>query len=150
MIGQVHGFPASKGEYEVDVDKLRLQIDVIHDFLAQSYWAMNIPRDVVERSIAGSDCYGIYRGDEQVGFARVVTDRTRFAFISDVFVLDKHRGNGLGKWLVGLILGREDYQKIGGWLLSTNDAHGLYSQFGFKGADPSRLMSLSRSSPWSP
>lgn len=150
MVVSAPGFPARRGEFEADVDKRRLQIGVIHDFLAQSYWATNIPRDVVERSIAGSDCYGIYRGDEQVGFARVVTDRTRFAYIADVFVLEAHRGKGLGKWLISIILSREDYRDISGWMLSTNDAHGLYSQFGFERADPSRVMSLSRRKTWSP
>jgi GNAT superfamily N-acetyltransferase len=149
MAGNAPEFPARMGEYVVDVDKSRLQIGVIHDFLAQSYWATNIPRDLVERSIAGSDCYGIYRGDEQVGFARVVTDRTRFAYVSDVFVLGEHRGKGLGKWLIGLILSREDYREISGWLLSTDDAHGLYGQFGFARADSTRVMSLSRRKPWS-
>ena len=138
-------FPAQRGEYQVDVDKRRLQLDVIHRYLTESYWAAGIPREIVERSIAHSDCFGLYRGDEQVGFARIVTDRATFGYLADVFVLAEHRGSGLGIWLMELVMGYKEYRGFRRWLLATRDAHGLYSRFGFTRADASRLMEILRS-----
>ncbi len=82
-------------EYEISTKPERLDIAVIHAFLTQSYWSLGIPRAVVERAINNSLCFGLYRGAEQVGFARVVTDKATFAFLADVFILEAHRGKGL-------------------------------------------------------
>ena len=127
----------------VDDDPARLDMDVIHGFLAGTYWSQGIPREVVERAVRNSLCFGLYDGDRQVGFARVVTDRATFAYLADVFVLESHRGRGLSKLLVAEILGHPSLQGLRRWILATRDAHSLYAQYGFKplGA-PERFMEL--------
>lgn len=118
--------------YEVSHDPARLDLGVIHAFLAQdSYWAKGIPRDMVERSVAHSLCFGVYREGAQVGFARIVTDRATFALFADVFVLEAHRGKGLSKWLLQAVIAHPDLQGLRRMLLLTSDAHELYRQFGF-------------------
>jgi GNAT superfamily N-acetyltransferase len=130
-------------EYTISTDRTRLDLDSIHAFLStEAYWSPGVERTTVERAIDGSLPFGIYRGDEQVGFARVVTDGATFAWIADVYVLAAHRGHGLGKRLVTEILGHPDLQNLRRWLLATADAHGLYGQFGFTPVDGSdRFMS---------
>ena len=117
--------------YEVSDDKSRLNIDVIHGYLRESYWSPGVPRSIVERAIQGSLCFGVYLGSDQVGFARVVTDKATFAYLADVFILEPHRGQGLSKNLMAFISGHADLQGLRRFMLATNDAHGLYTQFGF-------------------
>lgn len=132
---------ANLGVYEISTDRQRIDISVVHAFLAQSYWSPGIPREIVERAIANSLCFGVYLGAAQVGFARVVTDKATFAYLADVFIVPPHRGQGLSKWLMQFIMGHEDLQGLRRFLLATKDAHGLYAQFGFAAlADPSRIM----------
>jgi len=132
---------ANHGEYEISTDPQRIDVAAVHAFLAQSYWSPGIPREVVERAIANSLCFGVYRGAQQAGFARVVTDKATFAYLADVFVLEPHRGKGLSKWLMAFITGHEALQGLRRFLLATKDAHGLYAQFGFEAlANPSRMM----------
>ena len=132
---------ANRGEYEISTDRQRIDIATVHAFLTQSYWSPGIPREVVERAIANSLCFGVYHGAQQVGFARVVTDKATFAYLADVFILESHRGNGLSKWLMGFITGHEELQGLRRFLLATKDAHGLYAQFGFEAlANPSLIM----------
>jgi GNAT superfamily N-acetyltransferase len=119
-------------EYSISTDKGKLQTDVIHGFLLQSYWAQNIPESVIKKSIQNSICFGVYCGDEQVGFARVITDKATFAYLADVFILDDHRGKGLSVLLMNAILSHPDLQGLRKFLLATRDAHGLYEKFGFK------------------
>lgn len=127
--------------YTITTDPARLDRDLVHGFLASSYWATGVPRDVVERSIEHSIVFGVYRGAAQVGFARVVTDRATFAYLADVFVLPEHRGLGVGGWLVATVLKHPELQGLRRWMLATEDAHGLYERHGFSGlADPSRFM----------
>ena len=130
----------TRGEYTISTDPARLDLDVVHGFLARSYWATGRSRERVERAIAGSLPFGLYHRTGQVGFARVVTDRVVIAFLADVFVLEAHRGKGLGKWLVEVATGTPDLQKVRRWLLGTRDAHGLYRQFGFTDPEPGVLM----------
>jgi GNAT superfamily N-acetyltransferase len=104
---------------------------VVHGFLTECYWARGITRDVVERSIRHSLCFGIYHEGAQVGFARVITDHATFAYLADVFVLPAHRGHGLGKWLMECIVSHRELQGLRRFMLGTRDAHGLYAQFGF-------------------
>jgi GNAT superfamily N-acetyltransferase len=104
----------------------------VHGFLTRSYWARGVPPDVVQRSIENSLVFGVYGGDEQVGFARVVTDRATFAYLADVFVLEGHRGRGLGKWLMEVVLAHPELQGLRRWMLATADAHGLYRRYGFR------------------
>jgi GNAT superfamily N-acetyltransferase len=129
------------GQYSISTDRSRLQIDVIVGFLAGSYWARGIPREVVERSIANSLGFGLYHGGTQIGFARVVTDRATFAWIGDVFVVEAERGRGLAKQLIAAILREPELQGLRRWMLATRDAHGLYRGFGFRHLeDPARFL----------
>lgn len=121
-----------KGEFLISTDKLRLDLEVIHDFLAnQSYWAQGRDLEVIKRGIDNSLNFGVYQGDRQIGFARVVTDYATFAWLADVFVLEEYRGQGLGKWLIALILSHPRLQGFRRWALATKDAHELYRNFGF-------------------
>jgi GNAT superfamily N-acetyltransferase len=130
------------GEFELSSDPARLDRAMIHRFLSeQSYWASGVPRDVVDRSIDHSLCFGVYRDGAQVAFARVVTDRATFAYLADVFVLPEWRDDGLGQWMIGAILRYPALQGLRRFLLATKDAHGLYARFGFAPlANSSRLL----------
>jgi GNAT superfamily N-acetyltransferase len=133
------------GVYEISTDRSRLDLDLIHRFLStEAYWSPGVAREVVERSIEGSMPFGIYRGGEQVGFARVVTDKATFAWLADVFVVSEHRGRGLSKLLVGTILEHPELRGLRRWMLGTADAHELYRRFGFSEVDNSsgRFMAL--------
>lgn len=104
---------------------------MIHGFLKTSYWAAGIPAEVVRRSVENSLTFGLFAGEVQVGFARVVTDYATFAYLADVFVLEPHRGQGLGKWMIKIMLSHPDLQGLRRWMLATRDAHELYRQYGF-------------------
>ena len=121
-----------------------LDIERIQQFLSvESYWSRNIPKETVEKSIEGSLCFGIYHLNQQVGFARVITDYATFGYLADVFILPAFRGKGLGKWLMQCIMTHPEVQGFRSWMLATRDAHGLYSQFGFKALEnPERIMRL--------
>jgi GNAT superfamily N-acetyltransferase len=122
---------AQKG-YTISTNRELLDMEIIYHYLDQvSYWAKGIPREKLERAIFNSLCFGVYLRDQQVGFARVVSDKATFAYLCDVFILSDHRGNGLSKWLVQTILAHPDLQGLRRWSLATADAHGLYGQFGF-------------------
>ena len=124
-------FERKRDRYLVTTDKTRLDLRVIHDFLRKSYWAAGIPIEVVERSIRNSLTFGLFCGEAQVGFARVVTDRATFAYLADVFVLEGHRGRGLSGWLMETVLSHPELQGLRRWMLATADAHGLYERYGF-------------------
>ena len=133
-----------RGEYLISTDRSRLDLHAIHAYLSEeAYWSPGVSRQVVERSIEHSLNFGLYRGDDQAGFARVVTDNATFAWLADVFVLPEHRGAGLGKWLVETAVSHPDLRGIRRWILATWDAHELYARFGFRPAagDP-RFMVL--------
>jgi GNAT superfamily N-acetyltransferase len=123
---------ARRGEYLVSTDKALLELAVIHDFLRQSYWAKGVPLAVVERSMANSLCFGVYKQEQQVGFARVISDYATFAYLADVFILASCRGQGLSKWLMEMIVSHPQLQGLRKWMLATRDAHGLYRKFGFE------------------
>jgi len=124
-----------KENYLISTDASKLNVDVVYNYLSQeSYWAKGIPRAVVEKSIANSLCFGVYcvnESTEQVGFARLVTDKATFAYLGDVFILPEHRGKGLSKWLMQTIHAHPEVQGLRRWLLGTRDAHGLYEQCGW-------------------
>lgn len=131
--------------YEITTDAHRLDLDVIHTFLVSCYWSTGIPRATVERAVRNSLCFGVYHEGAQVGLARVVTDKATFALLSDVFILEAHRGKGLSKWLMQRVVEHEDLQGLRRLLLLTADAHGLYRQFGFEAlANPARFMEVFR------
>jgi len=133
-----------KDDYIISTDKTKLNIALIHNYLSkESYWAKNIPLNIVKKSIKGSCCFGLYISKDQIGFARVVTDHATFGYIADVFILDEYRGKGLSKWLMKEIMKHPDLQGLRRWMLATKDAHGLYAQFGFLPLDkPERVMGL--------
>jgi GNAT superfamily N-acetyltransferase len=133
-------------DYEISTDPHRLDLDVIHKFLAtESYWSIGVPRDVVERAIRNSLCFGVYNGGTQIGYGRVVTDKATFALVADIFIRKEHRGKGLSKWLMQCIMEHQDLQGLRRRLLLTSDAHGLYRQFGFQEiGDPWRFMEILR------
>jgi GNAT superfamily N-acetyltransferase len=121
-----------RGEFLISTDRARLDLDVIHSFLTSCYWAEGVPREVVARSIEHALCFGVYDGSgAQVAFARVISDFATVAYVGDVFVLDSHRGRGLGKWLMETITQHPALQGLRRWILTTRDAHGLYAQVGF-------------------
>jgi GNAT superfamily N-acetyltransferase len=137
-------YEITDGDVLVSDDKKLLDHALIHRFLSgQSYWAKDIPMEVMERSIEHSLCFGIYKAGRQVGFARVVTDFATFAWLADVFILDEHRGSGLGKMLVGGVLAHPRLQGLRRFQLGTRDAHALYEQFGFASLEfPERFMEI--------
>jgi GNAT superfamily N-acetyltransferase len=120
-----------RDEFCISTDPDRLDLAVVHGYLTQSYWAAGVPLDTVRRSIAHSLVFGLYEGERQIGFARVISDRATFAYVCDVFVLEDWRGRGLGKWLVATVTSHPDLQGLRRWTLATRDAHGLYCQVGF-------------------
>lgn len=123
----------NENEYEISTDKKRLDLSMIHDFLAnQSYWAKAIPFEVVKKSIENALCFGVYHQGRQVGFARVVTDYATIAYVGDVFIIEPYRGRRLGKRLIKTIIDRPELEGLRLWLLGTKDAHDLYRKFGFK------------------
>jgi GNAT superfamily N-acetyltransferase len=127
----------------VSTDKAKLNIEAIHGFLRTTYWSPDIPRDFVERAIEHSLCFGLFHEADQIGFARIVSDRSSFAYLADVFVLAAWRGRGLSKFLMECVRSHPELQNLRRWLLATADAHGLYEQFGFKPiAKPDRLMEV--------
>jgi GNAT superfamily N-acetyltransferase len=140
-----------RGRFTISDDPARLDRARIQEFLSTSYWAAGIPQDVVDRSIEGSLCFGVYEDSgegttpspAQVGFARVITDAATFAYVADVFILESHRGQGLGLWLMQTIRAHPRLQGLRRWSLVTRDAHALYRQVGFGDvANPARWMEI--------
>ena len=122
----------TKDNYSISTDKEKINLDYVHGFLSRSYWAENIPPNVVRRSIEGSLCFAVFQGERQIGFARVITDGATFAYLADVSIDEAYRGRGLSKWLMEVITGYPDLQGLRRFMLATRDAHGLYRQFGFQ------------------
>ena len=132
-----------RGTLLVSTDRARLDLDLVHRELAGTYWANGIPRGVVARSIANSIAFGLYDGDRQVGFARVVSDLATYAYLADVFIVEDRRGHGLGDWLVESILAHPQLQGLRRVALITRDAGPLYARHGFAApAEPSGYMEI--------
>ncbi|MEW6729756.1 MAG: GNAT family N-acetyltransferase [Acidobacteriota bacterium] len=130
-----------KGEYLISTDKSLVNLEVVHEFLAKSYWATGIPKEIVKHSINNSLVFGVYKLNQQVGFARVITDYATFAYLADVFILEPYRQQGLSKWLMQVIISYKQLQGLRRWLLATKDAHELYRKFGFQNlANPEKIM----------
>jgi GNAT superfamily N-acetyltransferase len=128
--------------FTISTERSRLDRDAIYRYLSEeSYWAAGMARGVFERSVAGALPFGLYAADgAQIGYARVVTDHATIAWLSDVYVLEAYRGQGLGHWLVASIMAHPDLQGLRRWMLSTHDAHAIYAKYGFGDVDPTRLM----------
>jgi GNAT superfamily N-acetyltransferase len=130
-----------RGGYRISTDPAQLDLDVIHGYLSRSYWAAGRPRELLARALRHSLCFGLYHERGQVGLARVVSDYATFAWLCDVFVLEEHQGQGLGKWLIGAVVAHPQLQGLRRMMLATRDAHGLYRQCGFTSLDePARWM----------
>jgi GNAT superfamily N-acetyltransferase len=131
-----------RDDYIICTDKQKLDIEFIHDFLCnKSYWAKGRSLELVERSLENSLNFGLFKQEQQIGFARVVTDYATFAWLADVFVVEEHRGVGLSVWLIEVITSHPELQGFRRWLLATRDAHELYRRFGFEEiAEPKRWM----------
>lgn len=132
---------ATRDGFEISSDPARLDLDLIYGFLQKSYWAKGIPREKLEESIRNSLAFGVYAGQgAQVGFARVVTDRVRFAYLSDLFILENVRGSGLGKWLMEAIYAHDGLGDVDRWFLITRDAQDFYRPLGFDDAPKGIVM----------
>jgi GNAT superfamily N-acetyltransferase len=132
--------------YVISDDRDRIDMDFVHDSLAGSYWAINRPRALTERSWSNCLCFGIYAPEsKQVGFARLLTDYAFRAHLGDVFIHEASRGLGLGKALIATILAHPELAPVEHWTLTTADAHGLYAQYGFRlGEADGKWMTLHR------
>ncbi|MBW3696700.1 N-acetyltransferase [Vibrio sp. T187] len=130
--------------YRISTEQSDFDFETIYRFIANSYWAKGIPRNTLHKAITHSFCFGVLdAGGNQVGFARVITDKATFAYLADVFVLDEHRGKGLSKWLIKTIVEHPDLQGLRRMMLATKDAHGLYEQYGFRDIEfPEMLMQI--------
>jgi GNAT superfamily N-acetyltransferase len=132
-------------EYSISTDPARFDLNAIHSYLVRAYWCENIPRQTVERAIANSLCFGLFHGEDQVGLARVITDSATYAYLCDVYVLEDHRGKGLGKWLMECVMAHPALQGLRRFTLATRDAHRLYRQFGFRElSKPESMMEILR------
>lgn len=129
-------YECRQGEFLVSTDKTRLDIAVIHGFLKTAYWATNISLPIVEQALENSVCFGLYRQQVQIGFARVITDYATCAYLDDVFVLEAYRGQGLGKWLLNCVRSHPQIAGLRRWVLLTRDAQELYRKFGFTEVPP--------------
>ncbi|MEO8431821.1 MAG: GNAT family N-acetyltransferase [Acidobacteriota bacterium] len=136
-------FERRRDAFTISTDPALLDREAIRAFLAQSYWAAGIPQEVVDRSIEGSLPFGLYEEGRQIGLARVITDRATFAYVADVYVLESHRGRGLGVWLLETIHAHPDLRNLRRWMLATRDAHALYRKTGWAPlAQPDRFMEI--------
>ena len=121
-----------RDQFTISTDPSRLDMNAVYDFLSRSYWAQTRPRERTDLAFANSLVFGLYEGSRMIGMARVVTDFSIVAYLCDVFILEEFRGQGLGKWLMQNVLEHPDLKHIRRWLLATDNAHGLYQQFGFE------------------
>lgn len=122
-----------KGDFYITTDRSKLDLKVIHDFLAnRSYWSRNIPFDKVETAVANSLNFGLFHHDRQIGYARVISDFSSIAYLGDVFILEEYRGQGHARWLMDTVVSHPGLQGLRRWILLTRDAHGLYRKYGWK------------------
>ncbi len=137
-----------KDNFTISTDPARLDVDAICDFLTRAYWALGRPRKRTERALANSLVFGLYKGEKQIGLARVVSDYAVFAYLCDVFIHEEYRTHGLGKWLIETVMSHPDLQGLRRWTLATHDAHGLYRQFGWEDLhEPEKWMEILRPFP---
>ena len=134
-----------KQSFSISTDPSKLDVDAIHKYLSQCYWAEGIPREIVEKSLKNSLCFGLFREGDQIGLARVVTDCATYAYLCDVYVLEEFRGKGLGVWLMECVMSHPDLKGLRRFSLATRDAHGLYKKFGFAELEkPQSRMEINR------
>ncbi len=124
----------------IDTDLARIDFDFVHAYLTRSYWSEGVPLDVVVSAARHSIVWGVYEGESQVGYARVVTDRATFAWLCDVFVIEEHRGKGYGEWLVRTVVKHPALSGLRRFSLGTRDAHSLYEKVGFRPLERPEIM----------
>ncbi|EQB87539.1 GNAT superfamily N-acetyltransferase [Clostridium punense] len=133
----------TKGGFTVTTDKEKIDIDTLHNFFNKSYWANDRTKQTIIVSIENSLCFSMFKGEKQIGFARVITDYATFAYLCDVFIQEDYRGNGLGIWMLECILNYPNLLDLKKWLLATRDAHELYRKFGFSSlVNPEKYMEI--------
>lgn len=138
-LDKIHEFKHSNG-YLLSTNKIKLDVNFIHDFMTHSYWARGIAKEKVKTTIDNTLCFGLYIKDKQIGFTNVITDFSRFAYLCNVYITEEYRGNGLAQWMLDKIFNLEELQ-VKRWMLGTKDMHPLYRKFGFNSlADPDRMM----------
>ncbi len=134
-------YEVAKNNYLISTDKNKIDINYVHGVLSQTYWSPGVAINVVKKAIKGSLCFGVYKNNKQIGYARLVTDKATFGYLADVFIDEKYQGKGLAKWLVEMILAHPDVNGLRSILLATRDARGLYEKRGFVPvANPERFM----------
>ncbi|MQM40153.1 hypothetical protein KBTX_04199 [wastewater metagenome] len=141
-----------KENYTLTTEQSLFDHEAIYHYLTEeSYWALGMPRNVFEKSLEHSLCFGLFAGDpskeqaEQIGFARVISDHATFAYLADVFILEAYRGRGLSKWMMAVILDHPELRNLRRFMLATQDAHTLYERFGFGPlATPEKMMEISK------
>lgn len=132
---------ARQDDYQMSTDPAKLDVEAIHAFLTIAHWSPGIPLSMVKTALANSLCFGVYHRGKQVGLSRVVTDYATYAYLCDVYVLEGHRGKGLGHWMVECVMTHPELQNLRRFTLATRDAHGIYAAFGFTGLQtPERMM----------
>jgi GNAT superfamily N-acetyltransferase len=143
-VGPAAEFSVRRESYVISTDPTRLDRTLVHTFLStESYWARRVPFSIVDRSIENSLNFGLYDPTEQIGYARVITDYSTFAFVRDVFLIEDRRGQGLGAWLMESVLAHPDLQGLRRIMLATKGAHGFYERAGFAPlARPDRFLSI--------
>jgi GNAT superfamily N-acetyltransferase len=142
-------YETRSGSFSVSTARERLDLSVVHGFLSGSYWARGIPEEAVRRAVLNSLCFGLYDWDRQIGFARAISDYATFAYLADVFVLERYRGQGLGLFLMRSIMEHPDLRGLRRLLLVTRDAHGLYERVGFRSlSNPTRHMEIVEVDPY--
>ena len=130
-----------KEGFAISTETSFFNLEYIHEFLANSYWAKDIPIETVQKSIDNSICFGVFHLGRQIGFARVITDYVVFAYLMDVFIAEEHRGKGYSSILISAMMNEPVLKNIKIWRLATSDAHFLYEKFGFKAlANPEKMM----------
>jgi N-acetylglutamate synthase and related acetyltransferases len=137
-------YTVTRDAYIISTDKNKIDLDYVHEFLTTSYWSPGVPMNTVKRAMENSLSFGLYENENQIGYARMITDTATFAYLADVFIDENYRSKGLGKWLVETILAHPDLQGLRRIILATRDAHSLYAQFNFVPfATPERWMAYS-------
>lgn len=134
----------TNGDYLITTDNSKIDFEVVHQFLATSYWCEGIPKPVLQKAIDNSLCFSVFHSKRQIGFARIISDFATFAYLADVFILEEERGKGLSKWLMKIIMAHPNLQHLRRFTLATADAHELYKKFGFTApTKPKRMMEIS-------
>ena len=124
---------ATYNDFLITTDRSKVDLELVHRFLStESYWSKNIPLETVKGCVENSLCFSVFRNDNQVAFARIISDFHSFAYLADVFVVKEFRGLEISKWMMDFIMRHPNLQGLRRFCLGTHDAHSLYEKFGFQ------------------